>query len=257
MRNVKLYVMERITKYSIVAFFLLIISPVQVWSQHDKISTAQGDVTLMPINHATLAIQWGQEVVYIDPAGDHKYFKDIPKPTMVLITDIHGDHFSLPTLDRMAAGKLPVVAPPAVANGIPRHYEQVRVLPNGQSLDLKGIKIEAVPMYNLPETENSRHPKGRGNGYILTIGGKRIYISGDTSGIPEMRTLQNIDVAFVCMNLPYTMDVAEAAGAVSEFKPTIVYPYHFRGKNGYSDVKEFKRLVETDEIEVRLRTWYF
>ena len=113
-------------------------------------------------------------------------------------------------------------------------------------------------MYNLPESATAMHTKGRGNGYILTIGGKRIYISGDTQGIPEMRSLKNIDVAFVCMNLPYTMDIKEAADAVLAFKPAIVYPYHYRGKDGLSDVNAFKSLVDAggQKIEVRLRNWY-
>lgn len=113
-------------------------------------------------------------------------------------------------------------------------------------------------MYNLPVTADSRHPQGRGNGYVLSFGNKNIYLSGDTSGIPEMRTLKNIDVAFVCMNLPYTMDVDEAAEAVLDFKPKVVYPYHYRGQNGLSDVTRFKQLVngKDKKIEVRLRDWY-
>lgn len=109
-------------------------------------------------------------------------------------------------------------------------------------------------MYNLPESPTAFHTRGRGNGYVLTIGGKKIYISGDTSDIPEMRSLKGIDIAFVCMNLPYTMDVKTAAGGVLAFKPKIVYPYHYRGQ----DVNEFKKLVNAGDknIEVRLRDWY-
>ena len=113
-------------------------------------------------------------------------------------------------------------------------------------------------MYNLPESPTAMHTKGRGNGYVLGIGGKNIYLSGDTQGIPEMRSLKNIDVAFVCMNLPYTMDVKEAADAVLAFSPKIVYPYHYRGQNGLSDINAFKNLVDAGNknIEVRLRNWY-
>ena len=113
-------------------------------------------------------------------------------------------------------------------------------------------------MYNLPESPTAMHTKGRGNGYVLNIGGKNIYLSGDTQGIPEMRSLKDIDVAFVCMNLPYTMDVKEAADAVLAFKPKIVYPYHYRGRGGLSDVNAFKSLVDAGNkgIEVRLRDWY-
>jgi L-ascorbate metabolism protein UlaG (beta-lactamase superfamily) len=113
-------------------------------------------------------------------------------------------------------------------------------------------------MYNLPESPTAMHTKGRGNGYVLGIGGRRIYLSGDTQGIPEMRALKDIDVAFVCMNLPYTMAVDEAADAVLAFKPHIVYPYHYRGQGGLSDVNAFKAKVEAGDknIEVRLRNWY-
>ena len=118
--------------------------------------------------------------------------------------------------------------------------------------------IQAVPMYNLPEEENAKHPKGRGNGYVLNIENKRIYISGDTEDIIEMRMLRNIDVAFVCMNLPYTMDLNQAASAVLDFKPKTVYPYHYRGPEGLSDVEAFKNLVQAKDknIQVRLYNWY-
>lgn len=140
--------------------------------------------------------------------------------------------------------------------GIPA--AQVITLKNGESKKVEGISINAIPMYNLPESATAMHTKGRGNGYVLKAGGKSIYISGDTQGIPEMRALKNIDVAFVCMNLPYTMDVTEAADAVLAFAPKVVYPYHYRGKDGLSDVNKFKSLVDAGNkgIDVRLRDWY-
>ena len=121
-----------------------------------------------------------------------------------------------------------------------------------------GLNIKAIPMYNLPESADSRHTKGRGNGYIVNFGGKNVYLSGDTSDIPEMRNLKGIDVAFVCMNLPYTMDVDAAASAVIDFKPGIVYPYHYRGQGGLNDVDKFKELVNkgASKVDVRLRQWY-
>jgi L-ascorbate metabolism protein UlaG (beta-lactamase superfamily) len=132
------------------------------------------------------------------------------------------------------------------------------ILNNGDHTDQSGISITAIPMYNLPESPTAMHTKGRGNGYVLGIGGKNIYLSGDTQGIPEMRALKNIDVAFICMNLPYTMDIKEAADAVLAFKPKIVYPYHYRGRGGLSDVNGFKSLVAAGDkdIDVRLRNWY-
>jgi L-ascorbate metabolism protein UlaG (beta-lactamase superfamily) len=128
------------------------------------------------------------------------------------------------------------------------------VLKNGDKTDMQGIAITAVPMYNLPEAPDSRHIKGRGNGYVINLGGKNVYISGDTEDIPEMRALKNIDAAFVCMNLPYTMDINQAASGVLAFKPVAVYPYHHRGQ----DINAFKKLVNDADpkIEVKLLKWY-
>ena len=136
-------------------------------------------------------------------------------------------------------------------------WAEVKVLANGASTSWQGVTIEAVPMYNLDPQKQKFHPKGRGNGYLLTLGGKRVYIAGDTEDIPEMRALENIDVAFVCMNLPYTMNVAAAADAVLEFQPMVVYPYHYRGTDGMSDLGEFRSLVASNAaIDVRVLAWY-
>ena len=129
---------------------------------------------------------------------------------------------------------------------------------NGDSLTMAGIEIRAIPMYNLREEAKDLHVKGRGNGYIIERDGTRIYIAGDTEDIPEMRDLKNIDIAFIPMNLPYTMPVEAAADAVLEFKPKKVYPYHYKGKEGLSDVGKFKNIVETNSvnIEVVQLDWY-
>ncbi|HKR01525.1 MAG TPA: MBL fold metallo-hydrolase, partial [Pyrinomonadaceae bacterium] len=145
----------------------------------------------------------------------------------------------------------PVVAPAAAAPKI----ENPTVLANGESKTVAGVSIEAVPMYNLqrgPEPGQFFHTKGRGNGYILSLGGKRVYIAGDTECTPEMRALKNIDVAFIPMNLPYTMPPSEAAECVKAFKPKVVYPYHYRGQN----TEEFKTALSGEKIEVRLLNWY-
>ena len=118
---------------------------------------------------------------------------------------------------------------------------------------MAGVKIEAIAAYNLAAERQRYHPKGRGNGYVLTLGDKRVYVSGDTEDVPEMRALKDIDVAFLCMNLPFTMTVEQAAGAVRAFRPKVVYPYHCRG----SDLEKFRQLVGTEPgVEVRLRDWY-
>ncbi len=130
----------------------------------------------------------------------------------------------------------------------------VTVIANGETKTIGAFQVEAIPMYNLKPAADGTvyHPKGRGNGYILTYGGKRFYFSGDTEGIPEMKALRNIDVAFVCMNLPYTMTPEAAAEAVRAFHPAVVYPYHYRGQ----DTKAFAKALAGTGIEVRLRDWY-
>jgi L-ascorbate metabolism protein UlaG (beta-lactamase superfamily) len=219
----------------------------------DKIPAEKGDVTIHPIEHATFVMSWNGKTIYVDPVGGAKAF-ELPRPDLVLITDIHGDHLNPETVSAVVTDKTSIVAPKAVAEKLPEKVKsQTTVLGNGEEKTIADIKIEAIPMYNLTADRLKFHSKGRGNGYVLTIGGKRFYISGDTEDIPEMRALKNIDVAFVCMNLPYTMEVEKAASAVQEFKPKIVYPYHYRG----SDVQKFKKLVsETPGIEVRLGEWY-
>jgi L-ascorbate metabolism protein UlaG (beta-lactamase superfamily) len=220
----------------------------------DHVPTAAGDLIIDPINHATFAMAWNNDIVYVDPVGGANRFDGLPRPNLILITDIHGDHLDVPTLTAVAGANTQFVVPKAVAEKLPGGLAaKATVLDNGQTKSVAGIQIEAIPMYNITAARLQFHTKGRGNGYLLTLGGKRVYISGDTEDIPEMRALKNIDVAFVCMNLPYTMTVQQAAEAVRAFKPKIVYPYHYRG----SDLEEFKRLVGQDSgIDVRLRNWY-
>lgn len=176
-----------------------------------------------------------------------------------MITDIHGDHLNEATLNALNTANATLIVPQAVMYQLPEGMKsKTQVIGNGESTMAQGVNISAIPMYNLPEDETSRHTKGRGNGYILTMGGKKVYFSGDTEDIPEMRALTGIDVAFVCMNLPYTMDINQAADAVLDFKPAMIYPYHYRGTDGLADVAEFKKMVNdgNSQIEVRLKNWY-
>lgn len=225
----------------------------------DEIDTKKGKLTIQPVFHGSLVLKWNGQTIYVDPYGGADAFAGLGDPNLILITDIHGDHMNVETLDGLNTKSAKLVVPRAVADQLPGSYkDRLIILANGEETRLGEITIKAIPMYNLPDDESSRHKKGRGNGYVLEIGGKRIYISGDTEDIPEMRQLKNIDVAFVCMNLPYTMDINQAASAVLEFQPAIVYPYHYRGQGGLADVEGFKQLVEKGEkkIEVRLRNWY-
>ena len=217
----------------------------------DAIPAANGEIRVTPINHATMMLQFGGKVIGVDPTGQGDY-TDLPKADLILITDIHGDHMDRASIDKWKKPSTVVVAPASVAKTI----TEAQVINNGEKKTIAGIEIEALPMYNMvrgPKPGELFHDKGRGNGYVLTLGGKRIYISGDTEATSEMKALKNIDVAFVCMNLPYTMTAQEAADAVKAFKPKIVYPYHSRGTN----TEEFAAAVKgTPGVEVRLRNWY-
>ena len=247
------------TKILIAAALFFIINLTAQRAAPDIIQTDEGTVTIQPITHGTLVLQWNGNTIYVDPYGGAEAFKGIDAPDLILITDIHGDHTNLETLKGLNTEKATFIVPPAVADILKKDYEkQITIIKNGGMSVQGDIFINALPMYNLPEQADSKHPRGRGNGYFINLGGKTIYISGDTEDIKEMRDLRRIDIAFVCMNLPYTMDINQAASAVLEFKPKIVYPYHYRGKPGMSDTEAFKKLVNTknSKIDVRLRNWY-
>jgi L-ascorbate metabolism protein UlaG (beta-lactamase superfamily) len=219
----------------------------------DTIATSKGDLKITPLNHATLLLEWNGKAIYADPVPAAKYDK-LPKADVILVTDIHGDHMSPPTVASLRKPETVVVAPPAVASNLPP--EGLVVLKNDEIKQVAGFSVEGVPMYNLqrgPAPGQLYHDKGRGNGYLLTLGATRVYLSGDTECTPEMKALRSIDVAFVCMNLPYTMPPAEAAECVKAFHPKVVYPYHYRGSN----LDDFKSALAAEkDIEVRTRNWY-
>ncbi|MGB7922700.1 MAG: MBL fold metallo-hydrolase [Pyrinomonadaceae bacterium] len=211
---------------------------------------ASGGVTVTPITHASLQLEYGGKVIHVDPTSPGDYSK-AKQADLILVTDIHGDHLDPQAIARIRKAGAPVVAPAAAAEKI----ENPTVMANGETKTVAGISIEAVPMYNLkrgPSEGQLFHTKGRGNGYILSLGSERVYIAGDTECTPEMRALKNIDIAFIPMNLPYTMPPSEAAECVKAFKPKVVYPYHYRGQNP----EEFKTALAGEPIEVRLLNWY-
>lgn len=217
------------------------------------------DVAITPVEHASLILETKDKCIFVDPANHPLLFNQHGAPDIVLITDIHGDHLNTDVLQTLQLQKSVIVAPKAVAEKLPENLQsKVQIINNGEKTLVAGVKIEAIAMYNLREEAKNFHPKGRGNGYVLKLNKKNIYISGDTEDIEEMRKLRNIDIAFICMNLPYTMPVDKAADAVLDFKPEIVYPYHFRGKIGKSDVAKFNEMVtsKNKKIDVRLLDWY-
>jgi L-ascorbate metabolism protein UlaG (beta-lactamase superfamily) len=219
-------------------------------TQAQVFPTTAGTVTITPLNHASTLIEAGGKTIYLDPAKPAK-LSEHPKADLILITDIHGDHMDPDSIKEVSKAGTEILASPAVVQTV----TSAKPIANGETKAWGNWTIEAVPAYNLkrgPAPGKLFHDKGRGNGYILTYGGKRFYFSGDTEGVPEMRALKNIDVAFVCMNLPYTMPPEEAADAVKAFHPKVVIPYHYRG----SDLAVFQKGLEGTGIEVRLLDWY-
>lgn len=216
----------------------------------DEFPTAAGPVRITPIQHASLMLEAGGQVIHVDPVGEQNY-ANLPAADLILITDVHGDHLDAKAIARVRKSTTQIFAPEAALKTIP----EATVIRNGETRNFGKWTIEALPAYNIqrgPAPGRVYHEKGRGNGYVLTFGGKRFYISGDTEGVPEMKALRNIDVAFVCMNLPYTMPPEEAAEAIRAFKPKVVYPYHYRN----SDLSVLEKALTGTGIEVRLRNWY-
>lgn len=215
---------------------------------------SQPKINIIPISHATMVLEWDETVFYIDPVGGSEAFSGMKDADIILVTDIHKDHLNLETLQAVKKENNRIVAPQAVIDQLPVDLKiGVIALANEETIEQNAFNITGVPMYNLREEALQFHEKGRGNGYIIEKDGFRVYISGDTEDIPEMRNLKNIDLAFVCMNLPFTMTVESAASAVSEFKPKTVVPYHYRGREGFSDVDTFERLVNGNAPEVEVR----
>ncbi len=255
MKHLSGFNLQRLRCASLLTIALTVPSLVWTATSPDSFQTSAGPVTVTPIQHASLTLEADGKLIYIDPSPAH-LFTARAKADLILITDIHGDHMDPGAVSSLQKDGTHIIAPAAVAKAI----TDAEVLSNGQKTTWDGWSIEATPMYNMkrgPASGKLYHDKGRGNGYVLTYGGKRFYIAGDTEDIPEMHALRNIDVAFVPMNLPFTMTPAEAAEAVKAFHPHIVYPYHYRNGDGsQADVKEFVAGLSGTGIEVRLRDWY-
>jgi L-ascorbate metabolism protein UlaG (beta-lactamase superfamily) len=218
---------------------------------------SMGPVKVHPIRHASLILETPVGVIYVDPVGDPAAYSGKPKADLILVTHEHGDHFNVETLAGLGGDATPMITNPAVFDKLPTEMQaNAKQIANGESTAFDKMTIDAIGAYNLDPEKKKFHPKGRDNGYVLSMGDFRIYISGDTEDVPEMRALKDIDLAFVCMNLPFTMPAAAAADAVREFKPTNVYPYHYRGRDGGTqDPAEFAKLVG-DAATVKMGGWY-
>jgi L-ascorbate metabolism protein UlaG (beta-lactamase superfamily) len=215
----------------------------------DIINTSTGELKITFIGHGTLMFTFGGKVIHVDPVSKEADYNKLPKGDLVLLTHQHGDHLDLKALQILSTEKTMVVLTEACA-------QQVKggvVMKNGDVKMIGGVKIEAVPAYNIVHMRSEGkpfHPKGEGNGYIITFGDKKVYVAGDTENTPEMKKLENIDVAFLPMNLPYTMTPEMVADAAKAFKPKILYPYHY-GETDPSKVAVM--LKDTKEVEVRIR----
>ncbi|RST86254.1 MBL fold metallo-hydrolase [Aquibium carbonis] len=221
----------------------------------DAYETETGRITIHPIDHASFVMTTPSMVIYCDPVGEPAAYAAHPAPDLILITHEHGDHYNADTLAALVVDNTRLVTNPAVYDMLSDDLKaKATAIANGETTTVDGMEIEAIPAYNTTEERLRYHPKGRDNGYVMAIDGRRVYIAGDTEDIPEMRALTDIYIAFVPMNLPFTMDVDQAASAVAEFKPAYVYPYHYRD----SDPQAFADKVAASdaETEVVMGAWY-
>ena len=214
---------------------------------------------IIPIEHASFIMKWGDEVIYHDPVGSLERYISYGLPTLIMLTHSHPDHFDVALLVQLAAAEVDLIAPQEVYDLLPEQLQtQSIVMQNGDVTTLRDLKIEAIPMYNTTPDRQKYHVKGVGNGYVIEHNGIRVYNASDTEDTDELRAVSDVAIAFVPMNEPYTMSVEQAVDAVLAFAPKVVYPYHYRSPDGQSDVASFKTLIESknSDISVILAEWY-
>ncbi|WP_167616397.1 MBL fold metallo-hydrolase [Maribellus sediminis] len=217
--------------------------------EKDVFQTSKGELTISFIGHGTLMMKFNDKVIHIDPVSGYADYASLPKADLILITHEHGDHLDAKAIDAVKKDNTSIVLT-AKCN---EKYKGTDVMKNGDTKMFDGIEVTAVPAYNIKHVRAEGqpfHPKGVGNGYVIRFGNKKVYVAGDTENIPEMADLKAIDIAFLPMNLPYTMTPEMCAEAAKSFQPKILYPYHF----GDTDTKELLNLLKyQNKIEVRIR----
>jgi len=215
----------------------------------DTIATSKGDLRITFIGHGTLMFEFGGLVIHVDPVGRYADYSKLPKADVILVTHEHGDHLDKEAIKTITKEGTVLVLTAACASRV----QEGVVMRNGDAKTVKGLRIEAVPAYNIVHMRRGGapfHPKGVGNGYVITFGRTRVYVAGDTENIPEMARLAGVDCAFLPMNLPYTMSPEMVADAVRMLKPKILYPYHF----GDTDTSKLVELLKgVKDVEVRVR----
>jgi L-ascorbate metabolism protein UlaG (beta-lactamase superfamily) len=217
--------------------------------ESDTIKTSRGDLVIHFLGHSSLIILWGGKTIHVDPVSVEADYTTLPRADMIIITHEHFDHLDPKAVDHIKTAATLIVGSAEVEKQIP----ETIVMKNGDTRSVDGLTIEAVPAYNIKHMRapgKPFHPKGVGNGYVVTFGDLRLYIAGDTENIPEMKKLQNIDIAFLPMNLPYTMTPEMVADAAGMFRPKVLYPYH----QGETDTAKLLALMKDEkDIDVRIR----
>jgi len=246
--------MKRI--YTAVIFLILTITYTSAQTfEEDVISTSKGDLKITFVKHASLMFEYEDKVMHIDPVLRMGNYNLLPKADIILITHDHGDHFDMNAIQKLSKNNTRIIVTPKCTE-ISEKLETPVIMSNGDTRALKGFMIKAVPAYNIKhkrKNDKPYHPKGEGNGYVILVGGKKIYIAGDTENIPEMKKLNNIDIAFLPMNLPYTMTPEMVADAVKMIKPGVIYPYHF----GTTNTLRLVELLKNRDVEIRIRDMGF
>jgi L-ascorbate metabolism protein UlaG (beta-lactamase superfamily) len=240
--------------FTLLTFILLVSAPTLniIAQEKDTYQTSNGELVIHFLGHGSLLFEFTNMNIYIDPFSKVADYKNLPKANLILVTHSHPDHLDTSAISKINTKRTQMIYTQECTNT--RKYSgDAIVMKNGDKQTFEGIGIEAVPAYNINHKRPDGqpfHPKGEGNGYVLTFGDKRIYIGGDTDNIPEMKDLKNIDIAFIPMNLPYTMTPEEMADAAKMVQPKILYPYHF----GETDVTKLLELLkDSKEIEVKVR----
>ncbi len=241
--------MNNILFIVLAAFFMIASVFAQDTFEKDTIKTSKGNLEITFIGHASLMFRFDNKNIFIDPWSKLADYSKFPKADLIVLTHHHGDHLDLSAIEKIKTDKTIIVCTKLCEEKIPEGI----VMNNGDEKTVDGIDIKAIPAYNMVHKRDNGepfHPKGEGNGYIITFGDKKVYIAGDTENTPEMKALKNIDIAFLPMNLPYTMTPEMVANAVKSFKPKILYPYH----TGDTDISKLVDLMkDTKKVEVRIR----